>query len=263
MRYLLAIALILTGTCAFAQDTSQAISAIPDAPQPVSIEKTVPAPELASVEISTLKSTAPAEGAVQAKKAEPKRILGIMPNYRAVSAGETPPPPGPREAFTIATKNTFDYSSFVFVGVNSLLAEARDTHASFGKGVGGFSQYYWRGLVDKSSGNYLVLWALPTVLHEDERYYAKGEGPVLKRAIYAASRVLITPNYDGKNTINGAELLGRGAAEGLSLTYYPTKDRTAGEMLSRYAFALGRDAMISALREFWPDIASKMHHHKD
>ena len=35
---------------------------------------------------------------------QPKRILGIMPNYRAVSAGVIPPPPTPKEAFKIATK---------------------------------------------------------------------------------------------------------------------------------------------------------------
>lgn len=40
---------------------------------------------------------------------QPKRILGIMPNYRAVSAGAIPPPPTPKEAFVLATDNSFDY----------------------------------------------------------------------------------------------------------------------------------------------------------
>jgi len=50
---------------------------------------------------------------VEPSKQQPKRILGIMPNYRAVSAGAIPPPPTPKQAFIIATKNSFDYSSFV------------------------------------------------------------------------------------------------------------------------------------------------------
>ncbi|MGC2171141.1 MAG: hypothetical protein WA555_19255, partial [Candidatus Sulfotelmatobacter sp.] len=42
---------------------------------------------------------------------QPKRILGVMPNFRAVSAGAIAPPPTPKQAFVIATKNSFDYSS--------------------------------------------------------------------------------------------------------------------------------------------------------
>lgn len=46
---------------------------------------------------------------------QPKRILGVMPHYRAVSSGAIPTPP-PKETFKIATLNSFDYSAFVFVG---------------------------------------------------------------------------------------------------------------------------------------------------
>ena len=69
---------------------------------------------------------------------QPKRILGLMPNFRAVSAGATPPPPTPKQNLIIATQNSFDYSAFVFVGITSLLAEATNTHPQLGKGVGGF-----------------------------------------------------------------------------------------------------------------------------
>lgn len=99
-----------------------------------------------------------------------------MPNYRAVSAGAIPPPPTPRQAFKIATLNSFDYSSFVFVGITSAFAEWSDAHPKLGEGMPGFGRYYWRGFVDKADGNYMVIFAFPTVLHEDERYYAMGEG---------------------------------------------------------------------------------------
>ena len=106
---------------------------------------------------------------------QPQRILGIMPNFRAVSAGVIPPPPTPKQAFVIATKNSFDYSSFVFVGITSLLAEGTNTHPQLGKGVPGFGSYYWRGFADKTDGNYLVIFALPSIFHQDERYYSLGQ----------------------------------------------------------------------------------------
>jgi hypothetical protein len=114
--------------------------------------------------------------------------------------------------------------------------------------------------VDKTDGNYLVIFALPTIFHEDERYYAKGQGGIFKRAIYAASRIVITPNYDGHNTFNAAEILGRGMAQGISTAYYPSHDRTAGALASKYAYALGRDALTNVFREFWPDIATHVLH---
>ncbi|HEV2278399.1 MAG TPA: hypothetical protein VGS02_09500 [Acidobacteriaceae bacterium] len=192
---------------------------------------------------------------------QPKRILGVMPNYRAVSAGELPPPPTPKEAFKIATENSFDYSSFVFVGITSLIAEGGNSHPKLGKGIGGYYGYYWRGFVDKTDGNYWVVFALPTVLHEDERYYAKGEGPPMHRAFYSATRILITPNYDGKSTFNASEILGRGIAQSISLSYYPSNDRTLGDFSQKYGWALGRDALTNVFREFWPDIATHLRRH--
>ncbi len=116
------------------------------------------------------------------------------------------------------------------------------------------------GSLDKTSGNYLVIFALPTVFHEDERYYAKGKGSFAKRFLYSTSRVLITPNYDGNNTINASELLGRGIAQGISVAYYPSKTRTFGAISAKYGYALLRDAATNAFREFWPDIATHVLH---
>ncbi|MGC9197856.1 MAG: hypothetical protein ACP5E5_02825 [Acidobacteriaceae bacterium] len=191
---------------------------------------------------------------------QPKRILGMVPNYRAVSAGVVPPPPTAKEAFMDATDNAFDYSDFVFVGLTSLIAEGDNAHPVFGKGVRGYWSYYWRGFLDKSDGDYWVDFILPTAFHEDERYYAKGRGTLLKRAIYAASQVIITPDYNGHNTINGAELLGRGVAEAVSVTYYPSQYATFSVVASKYGYAVLRDAGMNVFREFWPDFSVRVLH---
>ncbi|MBZ5607111.1 MAG: hypothetical protein LAP38_02550 [Acidobacteriia bacterium] len=204
----------------------------------------------------------PAKPSDQAEtpRPQPKRILGVMPNFRAVSAGEIPPPPTPKQAFKIATQNSFDYSSFLFLGFTSLMAEGTDTHPQLGKGVAGFGRYYWRGFVDKTDGNYLVIFALPTIFHQDERYYALGKGSFWKRFGYSVSRVAVTPNYEGHASFNASELLGRGIAQGISIAYYPSKTRTVDAIASKYAYAILRDALTNAFREFWPDIAAHVLH---
>lgn len=203
----------------------------------------------------------PAQKNIPTSEQQPKRILSIMPNYKAVSAGAIPPPPTPKEAFWIATENSFDYSSFIFVGLTSLIAKGTDAHPQLGKGFDGYGRYYWRGFVDKADGNYLVLFALPSLLHEDERYYAMGHaGGVWKRLAYSATRVLITPNYQGHNTFNFSEVLGRGAAQAISTQYYPAQDNTAGAVATRFGYAVLRDAATNMFREFWPDIAVHVLH---
>ena len=271
MRLILGFALILSTASAVAQ-----ISELPDAPHPVlrqfdgSASQAQASPTqnpqpaqsapAAKEESSTQPGTKPAITEVPDSQKQPKRILGVMPNYRAVSAGEIPPPPTPKQAFVIATQNSFDYSSFFFAGITSLIAEGDDAHPALGKGVAGFGRYYWRGFVDKTDGNYLVIFALPTVFHQDERYYALGHGGFVKRFAYSTSRVIITPNYQGHNSFNVSELLGRGIAQGVSLAYYPSSDRTASALAAKYGYAILRDAATNAFREFWPDIATHVLH---
>jgi len=223
-----------------------ALASLPDAP--------APAPPQAK--------PAPQQSGGNPAQQQPRRILGIMPNYRAVSAGAIPRPPGPRQSFIMATENSFDYSAFIFVGATSLLAEADDAHPALGKGVGGYWAYSWRGFLDKTDGNYLVMWAFPTVFHEDERYFAEGQGPILHRVLYAVSSVAVARNYQGAHTFNFSEILGRGASQAVSITYYPSSADTASAIGQKYAYALGRDALTNTFREFWPDISTHVLHRR-
>jgi hypothetical protein len=238
-------------TCAIAQEPDSdliASAALDDGGQ------TTPATQAANDS-----STAASQNAVPVSKQQPKRILGIMPNYRAVSAGEIPPPPTPKQALKIATQNSFDYSSFFFVGITSAFAESSNAHKKLGEGLAGYGRYYWRGFLDKADGNYWVIFVMPTIFHQDERYYSRGQGAVLKRGIYAASRVLITPDYHGHNSFNASEVFGRGIAQGIAISYYP-KGQTIGDIAVKYGFAIGRDALTNVFREFWPDIATHVLH---
>lgn len=245
--------------------SAQQPAALPDAPAPnvqiAALDDAGQASSSADAQSTDTNASGRKQApAVDPSKQQPKRILGIMPNYRAVSAGAIPPPPTPKEAFGIATRNSFDYSSYIFVGITSLLAEGNDSHPQLGKGVAGYGRYYWRGFLDKTDGNYLVIFALPSLLHEDERYFAKGEGGIWKRALYASSRVVIVRTYDGNERFNNSEIFGRGIAQAISTTYYPSKTRTVGQISEKYAYALGRDALTNTFREFWPDIATHVLH---
>jgi hypothetical protein len=194
---------------------------------------------------------------VPLERREPQRILGFMPNFRTVSGGAKPPPPGWKYNFTVATHQATDYSSFIFLGITSLTAEGTDTHPALGKGIGGFYAYNWRGFLDKTDNTYLSAWLLASALHEDTRYYALGTGhSVAARSLYVISRQAVARTYGGSQTPNIAGLGGKVLTQVVSRYYYPASATAFADLASKFGYSVMRDIAFSSVREFYPDIAA-------
>jgi hypothetical protein len=188
---------------------------------------------------------------------QPQRILGFMPNFRTVAAGAANHPPGWKYNFTVANRQAFDYSSFIFLGITSLSAEGLNSHPALGKGVGGFYAYTWRGFLDKTDGTYISAWLLPSILHEDTRYYPMGTGHSIPiRALYVISRQAVTRTYGGTQTPNIAGLGGKVLTQIISRNYYPTSAGSFSVLATKFGYSAMRDVGFSAIREFYPDIAA-------
>lgn len=184
-----------------------------------------------------------------------------MPNYRTVGSDEVPPKPSFRTNFKVATHQALDYSSFAFLGITSLVAEAQDAHPALGKGVGGYWAYTWRGFLDKTDNTYLSAFLLPSVLHEDTRYYALGDGHgVWKRIGYVLSRQAVARTYGGRQTPNIAGLGGKAATQVISRYYYPPSASTFGVLATKFSYSVARDVGFTMFREFYPDIAVHVLH---
>ena len=204
---------------------------------------------------------AAAEAADQATTPEgpqqTKRILGVVPNFRSVSAGVTLPPQTPKEKFKTGLEDSFDYSAFIFVGIQAGIAQATKSYPAFHQGAPGYARYYWHTFADQADENLLVESILPTVLHEDSRYYTLGHGGFVKRSIYAASRIAITRKDDGGETVNLSEIVGAGGAAGISTAYYPGQYDTWTKTGQRWLTNLILDGATLYVKEFWPDINRK------
>ncbi len=191
------------------------------------------------------------------ERQQPQRILGLMPNFRSVSAGSKPHPPGWKYNFTVATHQALDYSTFIFLGLTSLSAEGLNEHSSLGKGMDGFYAYTWRGFLDKTDGTYLSAWLLPSLLHEDTRFYPLGHGHnVAVRELYIISRQGVARTYGGTQTPNIAGLGGKILTQVVSRTYYPTSATTFEVLAEKFGYSVMRDVIFSNVREFYPDIAA-------
>jgi hypothetical protein len=193
---------------------------------------------------------------------QPKRILGIIPNYRAVSANTQLPPLSFKGAMWLATQDTFDYSSFLFVGGLAGIAMAGKSQPSFGQGAEGYGKYYWHSFADNGIENYMTEAIVPTLTREDPRYYTLGKGGFIKRTGYAASRLLITRTNSGGNTFNLSEVVGAGAAAGIGNVYYPPEYNPWVKTYQRWGTQVGLDGLFNVLKEFWPDIDRSIFHSK-
>jgi hypothetical protein len=192
------------------------------------------------------------------ERQQPQRILGFMPNFRSVSGGAKPHPPGWKYNFKVATEQATDYSSFIFLGLTSLSAEGIDEHPDLGHGASGFYAYAWRGFLDKSDNTYLSAWLLSSLLHEDTRYYALGAGQhgIPFRVLYVISRQGVARTYGGHNTPNIAGLGAKVLAQVVSRTYYPPSAGSFPVLAEKFGYSVMRDVIFSSIREFYPDAAA-------
>ena len=187
-----------TGAAGFGQDAGQqARASLPNAPGAVAAQDQNAAQQ------------SPANN--QFKGKQTKRILGIVPNFRSVSVDEKLPPESVKEKFVETTQDSFDYSSFIFVGALAGAAQLENSSPEFQQGAAAYGRYYWHTFVDQADENYQVEFFFPVALHQDPRYYTLGRGGFVKRTIYSFSRVLITRTDAGGETFNSSEIGGAGA----------------------------------------------------
>ncbi|GAC1667341.1 MAG: hypothetical protein NVS9B4_23150 [Candidatus Acidiferrum sp.] len=183
---------------------------------------------------------------------QPKRILWIIPNYRAVSANTPLPPLTVKGKFWLATQDSFDYSSFVVVGIVAGIGQAKESVPEFNENA--YVKYYWHSFTDQAIGNYLTEAIVPTITRQDPRYYTLGHGGFFRRSGYAISRLLITRTDSGGNALNFSEIVGNGAGAGISNLYYPQEERTWTKTGQKWLLQIGIDGIFNMGKEFWPDI---------
>jgi hypothetical protein len=230
---------------------------LPDAPS-YQQQQTPSAPPQSAPSTPTSQATNPPADPPQ----QTKRILGIMPNFSAVSADTKLPPQTPKQKFVIAAKNSFDYSSFVIAAIQSGISLSTNSYPDFGHGIEGYGKYYYHTLLDTADSNFMVSGLWPVVFRQDNRFYTLGHGRPAKRALYAASRVLITRTDAGNKTFNASEIVGTGAAAGVSTLYYPDQYFTWTKVGQKWLTSVIIDSANFTFKEFWPDINRKLFHTK-
>jgi len=195
---------------------------------------------------------------VNSEGKQTKRMFWIIPNFSAVSAHTEVPRLTVREKFMLASKDSGDYSSFIWAGLQAGQSMALRSYPEFHNGAAGYGRYYWRAFADQASGSFFTEALVPAVTREDPRYYTLGYGGFFHRARYALSRVFVTKTDSGGRSFNYSEILGNGMEAGLANFYYPPQERTWHNTAINWVTQLEAASLNNLFREFWPDIRRKI-----
>jgi hypothetical protein len=193
----------------------------------------------------------------------PKRIFWIIPNF--MTANDQPENQGPlttKEKYNIAWHQFIDLSAHFGNILQAGISQAANGLPHYGQGWGAFGERFCAQEGDQFTGSMLIYGVIPSVLHQDPRYFRKGRGRTLTRIGYAASRVVIARTDSGNPTFNFSQVFGQlGQASISAYTYYPKQDRKLTGVLSGWAINQGYNIGWNQLKEFTPDLGAFMKRH--
>lgn len=188
---------------------------------------------------------------------EGKRLLGIVPNYRSASSLQNYRPLSPGDKFKIASEDAFDRGNIILAGIVGAEGQATNANRSFGQGAAGFGRYFGAAYGDLFIADYLTEGIFPILLHQDPRYFRKGEGSGWSRLGYAARQIFWTHTDSGGAQFNYSEIVGNSTSVAISDAYY-ADNRTAGDAAAKLGAQIGVDMAGNILKEFWPDLQRKL-----
>lgn len=202
----------------------------------------------------TTPTAPPKTAAEQLKLQEKQRIMGVMAAFNTTQ-NHNALPLSPHQKFQLFFKSATDPWPFALTAVVAGISQANDSFPEYGQGMEGYAKRYGASYTDYFTGNLFGNAILPSLLHEDPRYYQRGHGKIITRALWAAGSTGWCKRDNGTWGVNYSNILGNLIGSSFSNFYYPDDDRTVGGTIERGLTVTVEGAVGAELIEFWPDIA--------
>lgn len=170
----------------------------------------------------------------------------------------TPGPLSSLQKFELFLTKSISPPQILSSAASSGISEARGTLAGYGQGGEGFGKRFGSSMASGASSQFFGTFLLPSLLHEDPRYFVKVNGGFKARAAYAFRRAVVIRTDAGGETFNWPGTLGPLAAEGLANTYLPDSERTVGKTFERFGLRIGFGAANNLVKEYWPTIFKRL-----
>ncbi len=215
--------------------------------------------------------TSPAQPADPTKDAQDKkasdanqgtskdRLFYALPNFLTLENAGQVPPLTAGQKFKVVTRGSFDYILIPWYAALAGISQAENSEPGYGQGAQGYGKRFGAAFADGTIENFLTGAILPSVLHQDPRFFQQSNGGFVHRTGYAISRIFVTRTDSGRQQFNFSEIFGSAASAAISTySYHPSADRTLSNTASVWGTQVGYDTLTYVVKEFWPDIRRKL-----
>jgi hypothetical protein len=181
---------------------------------------------------------------------ETQRVLGFVPNYYSSYIWDAAPMT-PKLKFKLGLRATTDPVSFLAAAGLAGVEQKHHTFPGYGQGSEGYAKRFGAAYADAFIGKMVSRAILPTVLHQDPRYFYRGSGSIGSRIFYALRAAVVTRADNGRMQPNYSQVLGNFVASGISNLYRAPGDRTASLTFRNGLIMTASGAVENLLREFF------------
>jgi hypothetical protein len=189
------------------------------------------------------------------------RLFYTLPNFLSLENGANVPPLTTAQKYKVVARGSFDYIQIPWYGFLAAISQAEDSEPGFGQGWGAYGKRFGTSFADGTIENFMTGAVLPSLLHQDPRFFQLGHGSFTHRTFYAVSRNFVTRTDSGGSQFNYSEIIGGGMSAFISTySYHPSADKTVSNAVSVWGSQLGYDTITIVVKEFWPDIHRKLSH---
>jgi hypothetical protein len=203
---------------------------------------------LARVEVTVTVVPSQELAAQQLKAQEQQRIVGILPNFYVVYERNAAPLT-PKMKFHLALRFLVDPVTNVGFGVNAAIYQANG-YPSYSQDAKGFFQRlgatYAGGYTNVLIGDAV----LPSLLHQDTRYFFQGTGTTKSRLLHAIFSPFVIRGDNGRREFNFSGIGGNLVSGAIANAYYPDKDRGVNLVIRNALIGAGGRMVAAVAQEF-------------
>jgi carboxypeptidase family protein len=198
---------------------------------------------------TTVAAVSPEQLASQQVEIEEKQhVLGFIPNYYVVYDKNAVPLTA-KLKFRLAYKTSINPVTFAGSAFIAGIDQAADT-PNYVQGLKGYGQRfganYANGLTDIMIGGAI----LPSLLHQDPRYFYQGTGTTKSRLRHALTTPFWCKGDNGRWQPNYSSLGGYLGSGAIANTYYPGSNRGPGLVFGTFFVNVAADMANGVLQEF-------------
>jgi Carboxypeptidase regulatory-like domain len=197
--------------------------------------------------------------AQQLKAEEHQRVLGFIPNIY-VTYEPHPEPLTAKMKFHLAYKGITHPTFFAFQALWAGVEQAGD-FPDYRQGAEGYGERFGANLASGATESLFGNAILPSLLHQDPRYFYRGSGTKRSRAWHAVLAPFVCQGDNGKLQPNYSQWGGTLISASLSNVYYPESDHGVGPVFRNFGTSMGLHVALGLAQEFiLPKFTSKSAH---